>query len=496
MAKSGMRPEKADHASRGNSLCGAKHRLEFADSNSSHGEGVASLPINARSEAVVIESTSEKYHDRWSALRPDQSGRQFGNLKRNIVWAFGGNSFYGLCQWGMLTILARLGRPEQVGTYALGVAISTPMFMLSNLHLREIQSTDTRQQFKFGQYVGLRLATTAIALLAIGAVAYAAGFKREAALVVLLVAMARGVESIADVFYGLLQRYERLDRISKSLILHGSLLVLGLGVVFWFKRALPWGVACSVLGGILALSYDIRSPRLVGENADSWTIGPWRTTAWIQATLRLAWLGLPLGSVMALVTLSANIPRYFIEKYYGPKELGIFAAMAYFMLVGTLVVTAMGQSASPRLARYFFGGNHTAFVVLLRKLLSTAVVLGVAGVALAAVAAGPALRVFYGPEYAVHSGVLVWLMLASGISYIVGFLGFAMVAIRRLAILFPIFLLASAISFLGCFLLVPKFGMVGAALAIVASTATQAIGTGAVVYGTLARVRSCQAQLF
>jgi hypothetical protein len=171
MAKSGMRPEKADHASRGNSLCGAKHRLEFADSNSSHGEGVASLPINARSEAVVIESTSEKYHDRWSALRPDQSGRQFGNLKRNIVWAFGGNSFYGLCQWGMLTILARLGRPEQVGTYALGVAISTPMFMLSNLHLREIQSTDTRQQFKFGQYVGLRLATTAIALLAIGAVA-------------------------------------------------------------------------------------------------------------------------------------------------------------------------------------------------------------------------------------------------------------------------------------------------------------------------------------
>jgi O-antigen/teichoic acid export membrane protein len=41
---------------------------------------------------------------------------------------------------------------------------------------------------------------------------------------------------------------------------------------------------------------------------------------------------LPLGVVAALVLLNTNIPRYFIERYLGEWELGIFAALAYIMV--------------------------------------------------------------------------------------------------------------------------------------------------------------------
>jgi len=44
--------------------------------------------------------------------------------------------------------------------------------------------------------------------------------------------------------------------------------------------------------------------------------------------LRLTWLSLPLGVVMMLGSLMTNIPRYFIERFQGTHEPGIFAAMA------------------------------------------------------------------------------------------------------------------------------------------------------------------------
>ena len=39
---------------------------------------------------------------------------------------------------------------------------------------------------------------------------------------------------------------------------------------------------------------------------------------------QLAWVALPLGIVQMLFSLSGNVPRYFIERYRGPGELGIF----------------------------------------------------------------------------------------------------------------------------------------------------------------------------
>ena len=226
--------------------------------------------------------------------------------------------------------------------------------MFTNLQLRAVQATDAKREYLFGHYLGLRFFTTTLALLLIAGITLAGGYRPETTLVILTLGLAKGFESMSDVIYGLLQQHERMDRIAVSMMLKGPLSLLALGAGVWLTGSVFWG-AMGLAGawGLLLFSYDIRSgalilaiqePRSAGtpprKNIRAYLRPIWE----IGALKRLVWLTLPLGVSMMLISLNTNIPRYFIEHYLGERELGIFAAMAYLMVAGKTVVSALAQS--------------------------------------------------------------------------------------------------------------------------------------------------------
>src|SRR5271166_684261 len=88
-------------------------------------------------------------------------------LRVSFSWTLAGNVIYAACQFGMLSVLAKLGSPSMVGQYALGLAITAPVFMLTNLQLRGVQATDARHEFEFADYFTLRLTATLLGTLVI-----------------------------------------------------------------------------------------------------------------------------------------------------------------------------------------------------------------------------------------------------------------------------------------------------------------------------------------
>lgn len=406
-------------------------------------------------------------------------------LRRNFSWTFVGNVVYTACQWGMLVVLAKVGSPEMVGQFTLGLAVTAPVVMFTNLHLRVVQATDARQQYVFGDYLALRLIATGLALLIIVGITFAAGYRWETSLVILVVGLAKAFESISDVFYGLIQQHERMDRIAISMMIKGplSLLLLGLGI--YLTHSVLWGaVGLAVAWAIVLVSYDIRSGVLilntipqtpeskkVGDTSLKLALSP----RWHLGTLRkLVWCALPLGFVMMLISLNTNIPRYFIERYQGERELGIFAAIAYLMLAGSMVVNALGESACPRLAKYYAGGNSTAFRKLLVKLIGLGALLGIVGVVVAFVAGRQILSLLYQPEYAKHTNLFIWLMVVAAINYVASFLGYGMTAARYFRIQMPLFVLVTSVSAAACLWLIPISGLQGAVIALLIAATVQA----------------------
>ena len=209
-----------------------------------------------------------------------------------------------------------------------------------------------------------------------------------------------------------------MDRIATSMMIKGllSLVILGLGV-YW-TGSIIWGVAGLALSwALILLTYDINGASMllktipeegnsqIGAGTNYWSI----FTIWHEKDKlwKLLWLCLPLGFVMLVVTLKMNIPRYFIESYFGEWELGIYAAMSYVMVAGKQVVTALGHTVSPRLAKYFAKGEKGKFVNLFLKLILFGGVLGGVGIIVVAIAGKEILNILYRKEYAEYPNVFL-----------------------------------------------------------------------------------------
>jgi O-antigen/teichoic acid export membrane protein len=84
-----------------------------------------------------------------------------------------------------------------------------------------------------------------------------------------------------------------------------------------------------------------------------------------------------------LIALTSSLPRFAIEQKLGAGPLGTFAAVASLMTVGSTAVNALGQAATPRLARYFSARDRAGFARLAWQLAGMALLLGAAGLATA-----------------------------------------------------------------------------------------------------------------
>lgn len=397
-------------------------------------------------------------------------------MRRNFSWTFAGNVIYAACQWGIMMVLTKLGSPEMVGQFTLGLAQAAPIFMLTNLQLRDIQATDAKHQYLFSDYLGLRLIGTGLALMLITVITLATGYRWETLIVILAISLAKSVESISDVFYGLMQQQERMDKIAISMVIRGLSSLLFLTVGFYLTHSVFWGVVGLTIAWFIALvAHDIRSgtqilKKISLSELESVSTNPKMILLrprWHLKTLsKLAYLALPLGFSMMLISLNTNIPRYFIEHYLGERELGFFASMAYLVVLGNMVISSLAKSASPKLAKFYALGNSKAFQSLLLKLVGVAILVGSTVVLVATIAGREILSFLYQPEYGQKADVFAWLMVTAGISYITWFLGEGMTAIRYLRIQLPLYILVGGISTVTCFFLIPAQGLKGAAIAL------------------------------
>ena len=394
------------------------------------------------------------------------------SLRENFAWSVAGNISYAACLFGITVALAKLSDPATVGRFSLAMRIAGPIFVFAGLNSRAFHASDPAREFTFGEYFGLRLAMVGLALALTCAIAGLSEYAATIGIVLALVGFAKSVESLAEVFYGELQRNERMQPIALSMTLKGilSLAAFAIGLAAGGLELATLGLALGWLA--VLIGYDWPTARAShGARLDAPSWDPDRTGRLFLQTL-------PLGIAVFLVALTASVPPLFIEPERGFAELGIFSALAYLMVPGTLIVNALGQSATSRLA-WTFTNDRRAFLVLFAKMLALALGLGVAGVVGAIVLGRPVLALVYRPEYAEHVDLLAWLMAAAGLGYVGSMFGYALTAARVLhgqAILFAGVCAATA---LGCWLWVGPFGLVGAAWGLLFAAAVQLVGSAA-----------------
>jgi O-antigen/teichoic acid export membrane protein len=150
----------------------------------------------------------------------------------------------------------------------------------------------------------------------------------------------------------------------------------------------------------------------------------------------------------------------------GDRQLGVFCAIAAFATAGNVVHLALSQSAAPRLARYFQDGRIRSFRWLFAKLVGAYSAFGLTALLLAWVAGETLLRWFFRPDYVQYAPVLVYLMGSLIVAYLSGAVYTAMISVDMIRSQVPILCLNVGTCLLVGYLLVPAWGLAGAAAAL------------------------------
>lgn len=394
------------------------------------------------------------------------------SLRKNISWSFLGLVIYDGSQWLMLMFMTKLLPVEHVGMFVLASAIITPIIQFTNLQLRPIQGSDVRNEYCFGDYFALRIITILITIILSIIIAL---FLRKGCfmfLVMVSVIFYKAADSCVDITYGLLQKYERLDRVAISRIFRGLLgATIFVGVLLITKIislafagvALAWMMLFSFVDVKSVSRFESIKPRFDAKNLR-----------------KLAFVALPLGITMALVSLNSAIPRYFTEKYLGIAQLGYFGAVAYLIAAMQLVMASVGPSALPRLSDYYIN-NKTAYMKLIGKMCTLAFALGLIGVLGGFVLGKFFLTLVYTQEYAKYSNLFIWLLVAGGAGYVASMLGVGLTAARIFKTQIPLSALTATVLVIASIVLIPRYEATGAAGAMLAGNIFQGLGAFAVI---------------
>ena len=406
------------------------------------------------------------------------------SLAADFSWTLVGNAVYAAGQFAMLMLLTKLVRPEQVGQYALGMALVYPAMMLANMQLRSVMNSSVNDRAQFGHYLSLRLLTTFAAFAVIFSITEVLRYDRELTEVVLLVGVAYGIETISDVYYARLQLNDRMAEISKSLMIRATLSVLALAVFAYVTRSVVWGIAgVAVARAIVLFSYDACERTHVLRRQTRWFLlnGDLAPRFDAGEQRQLLWRSLPLGIVVFLTTLNSSIPTFFIKHGIGERDLGIFCALGLTISVGNMAVISLGQSAFTRLSRAYASGNITAFGSLLVVLLTCGAGLGVCGMLISKFAGREILTLLFRPEYAERADLLPSIMAAGAVLFMAQFLGFGLTAAGFYHSQVYLNILANVSLVAACYWLVARKGLLGAILAMLIAAIVQLVASAAIL---------------
>jgi len=397
------------------------------------------------------------------------------SLRRNVIYSALANAIFSFTQWGIVAVVVHWGHSEQVGAITVVTALITPIFMFAQMAMRDGLSVDDLDHFSQADYIALRAVSSFIAVLASALLIlfYLAPSGEMVQLAGLAYVFVKLMGSQTNMNHGIFQRAEKLDFVALSMLSRG---VFGfaffacafyysrdLGVAF-FAEALAWSAGFFLIDRPLLARMGARTKFHEVIGADP------------RKVLQLAKWMLPLGVAILLMNAAASVPRLALERSASLSVVGVFGAIAYLNVALNIFSSSIGTASASRMRRQFRSGKKGKFIKLTAELLAACGVLGLSLIFAASYWGKEALELIYGSNYA-RSDVLTITVAAAALRILAAPLQFAMNAGQAFGKRMQNSVVTFAAAVAAALLLIPSFGVIGAAWALFVQSAVNLVST-------------------
>jgi O-antigen/teichoic acid export membrane protein len=397
------------------------------------------------------------------------------SVAKSSAYTLLANILLAASHWLLFVIIAKFYSGLELGQFVLALSFISPAFLFASFKLRTLIVVDRRWQFSLNEYFSARLlANTVMTLACLLFVMYQ---WPEIIQVVVIVLFYRWCDSMSEFAHSYQRRLQYFNRI--AVLMAGRSLMSMLVVTC---VALEGGAFLNLLAawaltaGVFCL-FDLWL--LYRSSHENETQGLFfakfiRYGAFVRA-LALYKQYFTVACALVISSLFVYLPNFFLNQQMGVESAGYFATISYFLVAGGIVVNSVSQVITPKLAIYYQHREQNAFIRLVKQLCLIGLSLGLLGVGVAWLLGEFFLELFYTPFIAQFHEVLTVLMLAAGVRYIYIFVGTALASIQSFAVQTNIYAAGLSVLALCCYLLIPEFGLYGAAYAMLIATLTECL---------------------
>ncbi len=372
--------------------------------------------------------------------------------------------------FGFNVVLARMLGAEGSGVFSLALTITTTASVVSrigldNSLLRFIASNASDGNWKAvrGVYLkGISIAFVASALVSIIMFMispWLAGVVfSKPELAVTLQWMCAAIMPMSMLFlYS--EMLKGLKRIRDSLLVQG-VGVPGISLIIFYFFSGRWGVNGAALASIVASLLMACIGYLLWYNATphiKGIAGDFRTTPLLKSCI-------PLWAVAVMNTVMNWSAIFILGIWHSEADVGIFSAASRTAMLVAFILIALNSIAAPKFAALYSAGNMKALEATVRNSAIILTLFASPLLLLFIVFPGHVMGIF-GSQFTAGSSVLMIMSIGQFVNVITGSVGFLLMMSGNERLLMNNIAGSAFISLFLAFLLIPRYGMMGAAIA-------------------------------
>mgnify|MGYP000688927025 CR=1 FL=1 len=155
----------------------------------------------------------------------------------------------------LLLFVTRIAGTEDAGIFSLGFSTAQMMLCIGNYGMRNFQSTDIKDKYAFGTYLGSRILTSTAMMIISILFVIVKGYYPEKALIVVFLCLLKVTDAVDDLYGGFFQRNGRLDISGKLLFLRVFAYCTAFLVVLLISGNVMTAILASILVSVLMLVF-------------------------------------------------------------------------------------------------------------------------------------------------------------------------------------------------------------------------------------------------
>jgi len=389
------------------------------------------------------------------------------NIGRSVVWNTVGTMYYYACQW-LITILAvRIGGYSLAGYLSLAMTITNSFYAIAQFGMRQFQVSDLEEKYSDTIYIGSRYISIFVAFVTCTIYLFLSHYSNVELACTMSYLLLRLVEAFVDVYHGIDQKNWRFDIIGKSLLVRGTILVLGFWIGLELIGDLPIVLLIiTTLSLSIVIGYDIRYTKQFAEVKG--TLKDYK----IKRLLLECFPIVIFNFLLSTVTLIARDTLQIVE---GVERLGVYASVASPAVIIQLLASVIFNPFVPLFTSYYLEKDNKKFCILLAKFILFLLTLLLIAMIGARFLGEWVLVLIIGSSIRKYMYLLLPVIVCTVVTAVIWLLSAVMIAIRKTKALLLCTVVGVLISWASSRVFVERYSMNGVSYVIIFSGIVQVI---------------------